>query len=578
MDKTEGDASDMRGAGNGPRASTRRGTPDDRESAARAQADAHVQLSFAIQATIAMALGQVATWLLNVSLYPSYDGFFSWARDINQTWSGLVSILLVIVAMHVPRVLAGRAPMLATFALLVGGYALAMRGSAMASPVLATIGTCALGLSGLLTSMYVGLMLVRLSSGACLGSLLASILVGYALMGMLWLAPTDVKFALLPIVRIVQLVIVTTLARPVLAQVSREDAPADLSITNPLSFLPATHRLFIAILLFEVAYGYMITFGSAHSYPRPVLFAAAFVLLAALYVLACRRLSADVFYGLAFVFVLGGLLVASTEGMGSSALAVGSVSLASLSNVLISAGNDMFRVAIMFVLAAIGRRNVAEAVPVLLLNAVASNFGIGAGALMGLANNWLISNSSPVAHALPLMGAYLFAAYNFFLARAFSFDQTVRDLLPMAPAPVPVHAGSQTMATNAGAPAATKPTDARVSTDDPHGRGIADGRLGRVPPSGQRTTADGLPAPEQGTTPDSITAACTAMAREYHLTPRETEVFDMLAHGRNVAYMQQALTLSRNTIKTHVANVYGKLDVHSHQQLIDMVERMVDMP
>jgi DNA-binding CsgD family transcriptional regulator len=30
--------------------------------------------------------------------------------------------------------------------------------------------------------------------------------------------------------------------------------------------------------------------------------------------------------------------------------------------------------------------------------------------------------------------------------------------------------------------------------------------------------------------------------------------------------------VSRNTVKTHVRNVYSKLDVHSQQELIDLVE------
>ncbi|EJU34325.1 transcriptional regulator, LuxR domain protein [Slackia sp. CM382] len=30
--------------------------------------------------------------------------------------------------------------------------------------------------------------------------------------------------------------------------------------------------------------------------------------------------------------------------------------------------------------------------------------------------------------------------------------------------------------------------------------------------------------------------------------------------------------MSRNTVKTHVANIYAKLGVHSQQELIDMVE------
>jgi DNA-binding CsgD family transcriptional regulator len=45
-----------------------------------------------------------------------------------------------------------------------------------------------------------------------------------------------------------------------------------------------------------------------------------------------------------------------------------------------------------------------------------------------------------------------------------------------------------------------------------------------------------------------------------------------LARGRNAAYIQQELSLTRNTVKSYVADVYRKLNVHSHQELIDLVE------
>ena len=32
------------------------------------------------------------------------------------------------------------------------------------------------------------------------------------------------------------------------------------------------------------------------------------------------------------------------------------------------------------------------------------------------------------------------------------------------------------------------------------------------------------------------------------------------------------VVISRNTTKSHIKNIYGKLDVHSHQELIDLVE------
>ena len=58
----------------------------------------------------------------------------------------------------------------------------------------------------------------------------------------------------------------------------------------------------------------------------------------------------------------------------------------------------------------------------------------------------------------------------------------------------------------------------------------------------------------------------------YNLTPRETEIFELLARGRNRKYLEEELGISRNTVKVHVQNIYNKLQVHSHQELIDIVE------
>lgn len=63
-------------------------------------------------------------------------------------------------------------------------------------------------------------------------------------------------------------------------------------------------------------------------------------------------------------------------------------------------------------------------------------------------------------------------------------------------------------------------------------------------------------------------------AQRYALTKRETEILGMLARGRNASFVQEQLTVSRNTVKTHVANIYAKLGVHSQQELIDLVEQI----
>lgn len=70
-----------------------------------------------------------------------------------------------------------------------------------------------------------------------------------------------------------------------------------------------------------------------------------------------------------------------------------------------------------------------------------------------------------------------------------------------------------------------------------------------------------------------LDAFCAQLAREYRLTSRETDVLRLLARGRNAAYIQQELALTHSTVKSYVADVYRKPNVHSHQELIDLVER-----
>lgn len=70
---------------------------------------------------------------------------------------------------------------------------------------------------------------------------------------------------------------------------------------------------------------------------------------------------------------------------------------------------------------------------------------------------------------------------------------------------------------------------------------------------------------------ETFEARCAAVAAEFSLTPREAEVFELLARGRNGNYIKDALTISYNTVKTHVAHVYDKAGVHSQQELIDLV-------
>ncbi len=74
----------------------------------------------------------------------------------------------------------------------------------------------------------------------------------------------------------------------------------------------------------------------------------------------------------------------------------------------------------------------------------------------------------------------------------------------------------------------------------------------------------------------SEAAALQAIAVEYCLTPREVEVFKLLAKGRNAEYIQNSLVISNHTVKTHIYNIYKKLDVHSLQGLLDIIDLKKD--
>lgn len=92
-----------------------------------------------------------------------------------------------------------------------------------------------------------------------------------------------------------------------------------------------------------------------------------------------------------------------------------------------------------------------------------------------------------------------------------------------------------------------------------------------------RTTIEGVVPPEpdidlERIGEDLFARRCEEVARRFELTPREAEVFEMLARGRNREHIEGALGVSRNTVKAHVKHVYAKLGIHSHQELIDLME------
>lgn len=64
---------------------------------------------------------------------------------------------------------------------------------------------------------------------------------------------------------------------------------------------------------------------------------------------------------------------------------------------------------------------------------------------------------------------------------------------------------------------------------------------------------------------------CQQVGKEHGLTPREIEVMELICKGRSKAYIAETLFVAENTVRSHSKHLYAKLNVHSKQELIDLV-------
>lgn len=185
-------------------------------------------------------------------------------------------------------------------------------------------------------------------------------------------------------------------------------------------------------------------------------------------------------------------------------------------NVLLAAGADCFSVLVYYTLAAIGRRNPSHALPIFAWGQFATSIGTLVGTSLGHMTNGLLIEEPLLVPGAVVVVVLVFSAFNLLALRTFSFEKTIEGIEA-----VPL----------------LEPADE----------------------SGEEQS-------------DVIDRQSTRIATRFTLTERETDVFRLLAKGRNVPFIEEELIISRNTIKTHIKHIYQKMDLHSQQELIDMVE------
>ena len=62
------------------------------------------------------------------------------------------------------------------------------------------------------------------------------------------------------------------------------------------------------------------------------------------------------------------------------------------------------------------------------------------------------------------------------------------------------------------------------------------------------------------------------IAGEFGLSEREREIVTLLSEGYSRSYIKDALCVSEETVKAHVAHIYQKIGIHRKDDLLDLVE------
>ena len=87
-----------------------------------------------------------------------------------------------------------------------------------------------------------------------------------------------------------------------------------------------------------------------------------------------------------------------------------------------------------------------------------------------------------------------------------------------------------------------------------------------------RTTNSAPPSTPRTRSSARLSGASCRLADAHNLTAREQEILAYLAEGHSGAYISDVLFISPNTVRTHIHNIYRKLDVSSREDILRLTK------
>lgn len=370
---------------------------------------------------ISLILLFLSSWILNSFAFPLYDTVFSWTREISTGANGIALIVIALLATWKTHIFSERFFVISIAISYIGGLALTAGGLYLASIPLVVLGASLTAIGRGLATVAVGLACINLSLKT------AGIVVAVAyfithLLRMIFLAaPPEIAFVVFALGPLLALALTAPYTNAILRRMRESETPAERVLTQPSSFLPFGHQLFICILFFRIAYGHALTFGEVDGVPLLTTLALIpFALVALFAIISKKSLDPDRLFQVSFLFVIAGFLWALVLFVDREVVV----------NTLLMSGVGCFDILLWFVLIALGSRNTLGAFSTFAWGFALNSIGVIIGANFGRFTNSYYGVESPMVSFVTAALVLLFVAYVLIALKNFSFKSTVDGLLP----------------------------------------------------------------------------------------------------------------------------------------------------